>query len=558
MTAEIESGWFVGRSPTKRSATGGTMEFNLADLFEAVAGAVPDRTAVVAGDRHVSYRELNERADRLATLMALAGIGADDFVGVQLPNGNEYLEVMLAAFKVRAVPVNVNYRYVDTELTHLFADAGLVGLVAHTDFSDAVTAARGSMAAQRLLLWVGPGGDYEARLAEVDADPALIRPQRSGDDLYCVYTGGTTGFPKGVLWRHEDIFFASMGGGDPFQFGNHITRPDQITTVIPDHGMVALSTPPFMHAAGHWLAFAMLFGGGTVVTLPEGRFDPEVTWSMVEREKVNVLVIVGDAMARPLADALAAHPDRWDLSSLLALGSGGALFSPGAKARLRELKPDLIIRDAFGSSETGQLGGEADRDDPDSAPRLHLDASTTVLDDDLQPVSPGSGVVGRLARGGHVPLRYHDDPVKSAATFVEVDGRRWAMPGDQATVEADGTIVILGRASQCINTGGEKVYPEEVEAALRDRPEVADAVVVGVPDERWGQAVAAVVAPRDGARLTLDGLRSALRDDVAGYKLPRHLVLVDTVERLPSGKPDYRWAAGVATAMDSTGGAAGP
>ncbi|MCC6183981.1 MAG: AMP-binding protein, partial [Microthrixaceae bacterium] len=452
------------------------MELNLADLFESVAATVPDRPAIVAGARRLTYRELDERADRLAAVLAAAGVGRDDFIGIQLPNGTEYLEVMIAAFKLRAVPVNVNYRYVDAELRHLYSDAGLVALVHHTDFADAVAGAVDAMAERRVVLAVGPGGDYEDALAAATASSDYA--PRSADDLYCIYTGGTTGLPKGVLWRHEDIFFTAMGGGDPFQLGDHITRAEQLAGRIPDFPLVALPAPPFMHAAAHWLAFAVLFGGGKVVTLPEGRFDPAATWRLVDDEGVNILVVVGDAMARPLADALAADPGAYDLSTLMAMGSGGALLSPSTKARLRELRPGLIVRDAFGSSETGQIGGEPPADDPDGSPRLHVDDRTAVLDDDLRPVAPGSGTVGRLARGGRVPLRYLGDPEKSAATFVEVGGVRWALPGDLATVEGDGTIVILGRSSQCINTGGEKVYPEEVEAALKAHPDVVDAVVV--------------------------------------------------------------------------------
>ena len=301
-----------------------------------------------------------------------------------------------------------------------------------------------------------------------------------------------------------------------------------------------------MHAAAHWLAFSMLLGGGTVVTLPDGRFDPGTTWRLVDEERVNILVVVGDAMARPLVEELERAPEDHDTSSLLALGSGGALLSPSTKARLRRIRPDLVVRDAFGSSETGQIGGEPPTGDPDGAPRLRLDDRTTVLDAQLRPVRPGSGEVGHLARGGRIPLRYHNDPVKSSATFVEVDGARWALPGDLATVEADGTIVVLGRDSQCINTGGEKVYPEEVEGVLKADPEVGDAVVIGVPDDDWGEAVCAVVEPRPGATPTLDSLRDAARASLSGYKLPRRLVLVEHVERSPSGKPDHRWAARVA------------
>jgi acyl-CoA synthetase (AMP-forming)/AMP-acid ligase II len=357
-----------------------------------------------------------------------------------------------------------------------------------------------------------------------------------------VYTGGTTGLPKGVLWRHEDIFFAAMGGGDPFQLGNHITRPEELAERVLRPGLVALPVPPFMHAAAHWLAFAMFFGGGTVVTLPGGRFDAATTWRLVSEERVNILVVVGDAMARPLLDALEAGAGAYDTSSLMALGSGGALLSPATKARFGELCPGLLVRDAFGASETGQLGGAPPLDDPFGAPRLHVDEHTTVLGDDLRPIGPGSGKTGRLARGGRVPLGYLGDEAKSAATFVEAGGRRWALPGDLATVEADGTIIVLGRASQCINTGGEKVHPEEVEAALKAHPDVADVVVVGTPDDTWGQAVCAVVEPRPGRTPELDDLRQAARGTLSGYKLPKRLVIVDHLVRSPSGKADYRWA----------------
>ncbi len=520
------------------------MEFNLADLFESVVATVPDQVAIVAGDRRLTYAQINDRSDRLAWALYGAGVGEGDFVGVQLPNGTEYLEVMLAAFKVRAVPVNINYRYIGAELRYLYANASLVALVHHQEFSATVAEAREAMPEQRAVLSVGPGGDYEQALAE--ATPLGGFPRRSGADLYCVYTGGTTGLPKGVLWRQEDIFFAAMGGGDPYQFGNYVERPEQVAERVLSPGLVALAAPPFMHAAAHWLAFAILFGGGTVVTLPDGHFDPDAVWRLVDEERVNILVVVGDAMARPLLEELERAPDAHDTSSLLALGSGGALLSPSTKARFRRIRPDLVVRDAFGASETGQIGGEPPTDDPDGSPRLRLDERTTVLDAQRSPVRPGSGEVGYLARGGRIPLRYHNDPVKSAATFVEVGDARWALPGDLATVEADGTIVVLGRDSQCINTGGEKVYPEEVEGVLKADPDVNDAVVVGVPDDDWGQAVCAVVEPRPGRAPTLDALRDAARPLLSGYKLPRRLVLVDRVERSPSGKPDHRWAARVA------------
>ncbi len=525
------------------------MEFNLADLFESVVDTVPDRLAVVSGSRRLTYAELDRRANRLAHRLDAAGVGPGDFVGLQLLNGSEYLEGMLGCFKLRAVPVNINYRYVDAELRHLYADAGLVGLIHHRQFAPMVAPALDALAERRLVLEVddeSPGptspwaGAYEPELVSQPGERPRVA--RSADDLYCVYTGGTTGFPKGVLWRHEDIFFAAMGGGDPLHLGDVIDRPAQLAERLLDPGMVALPVPPFMHASAHWLAFSTFFGGGTLVLLPGGRFDPELTWRLVAEERVNVLVVVGDAMTRPLLDVIEQNPGAHDTTSLMALGSGGAILSPSTKERLARLLPDVLVADAFGSSETGQLGGAPAADDPFGPPRLRVDDRTEVFDDELHPVVPGSGVTGRLARGGRVPLGYLGDVASSAATFVEVDGRRWALPGDLARVESDGSIAVLGRSSQCINSGGEKIYPEEVEAVLKAHPDVVDAVVVGLPDERWGERVTAVVQARPGTSPSLEDLREHARASLAGYKLPKQLVVVGHVERSPSGKADYRWA----------------
>ena len=332
------------------------------------------------------------------------------------------------------------------------------------------------------------------------------------------------------------------------QFGNVISAPGELRDRVLEPGLAALPVPPLMHASAQWLAFHTLFGGGKLVLLPGGRFDPATTWRLVADEAVNILVIVGDAMARPLLDVVERSGEEIDPSSLMALGSGGAILSPSTKERLHARFPDLVVVDAFGASETGQLGGSPPENDPFGAPQLMVDERTTVFDDDLRPVQPGSGAVGRLARGGRVPLRYHGDAAKSAATFVEVDGVRWSLPGDEATVEADGTIVVLGRSAQCINTGGEKVYVEEVESALKGHPDLADLVIVGVADEQWGQRVVAVVEPRPGHTPELDSVRDHGRDRLASYKLPTRLVTVDHIVRQPSGKPDYRWAATAAAA----------
>jgi 3-oxocholest-4-en-26-oate---CoA ligase len=530
---------------------GRAVEFNIADLFESVVDRVGTQTAMVSGARRLSYSELDHRANRLAHHLDHVGVGPGDHVGLQLANGTEYIEGMLACFKIRAVPINVNYRYTAGELQYLYKDAALVGLIFHSRFAPAVSGALGAMSDTRAVLEVPDGsgssgiaGDYEVAL---ESGP-LTRgfPTRRASDLYCVYTGGTTGMPKGVLWRHDDIFFAAMGGGDPLSLGNHITFPEELADRVLHPGITALAIPPFMHSAGHWLAFSILFGGGKVVMIEGGAFDASEVWRLVEAEAVNAVVVVGDAMACPLLDQLAVDPDRYDLSSLMAVGSGGAVLSPSTKAQLAQLLPGRVVADRFGSSETGQVGGQAPAEDSFGPPRLRVDTCTEVLDAELEAVTPGSGVIGHLARGGHIPIGYLGDSAKSAATFVEHRGRRWALPGDLATVQADGTIIVLGRGSLCINTGGEKVFPDEVEAALKDNPDIRDVIVIGMPDVRFGERVVALVQPRPGHRVDLDMLRQHGRDRLAGYKVPREIILVDEITRSPSGKPDYPWALSVA------------
>ena len=520
------------------------MSYNLSELFERVADAVPDREAVATPGRRLTYAELDERASRLAHHLQAAGVGAGDHVGLQLLNGTEYLEGMLAAFKLRAVPINVNYRYVERELHHLFDDADLVAVIFSRQFGPRVATVAARLPELHHLVVVEDDSDepipdgavaYEEALAA--ASPERGFPGRSGDDVFCAYTGGTTGMPKGVLWRHEDIFFAALGGGDPTLDKGPLQDPDDLPGRIPDFPLVQLCAPPLMHVSASWGAFNSFFGGGKVVLLAPGKFDPVEAWEAVGRERVTVVTVVGDAMARPLLDVLGAEPDRFDVSSMFVFASGGALLSPAVKAEIGRLLPNVIIIDSFGSSETGVAGSRSA-----GAERFTVDANTAVLDDRMQPVAPGSGAVGRLARRGHVPLGYHKDEAKTKATFVEVDGVRWVLPGDMATVEEDGTVVLLGRGSGSINTGGEKVFPEEVEAVLKGHPAIYDALVVGVPDDRWGERVAAVVQARSGADLTLDDLQAHARGELAGYKVPRDLVLVDEIQRGPNGKPDYGWA----------------
>jgi acyl-CoA synthetase (AMP-forming)/AMP-acid ligase II len=524
-----------------------SLTYNLADLWEYVCDHVADRVAVVAPERTVTFVELDERSNRLAHWLRANGVGPGDAVGLHLYNGTEYLEGMLAAYKVRAVPVNVNYRYVEEELRYLFDDAGLVALVHDVEFAPRVAAIRDSLPRLHSLLAVGEGGDYEAALAASPAHRPAI--ERSADDHYIIYTGGTTGMPKGVVWRQEDAFFSCFGGGDPLRQGP-ISSPDEIVTrIVPDQ-LAFLPIAPLMHGAAQWTVLSWLYGGCKIVLAnARPRTDYSEVLRLIAEEKVNLVVVVGDAVARPFAEEYLAGIDKYDVSSLFTIGSGGALLSPAMKDQLAELFPHCYLADGFGASETGAQAGNLG----DGRFRPY-DDETVVLDEDtLEPVVAGSGQLGRVARRGHIPLRYHNDEAKTAATFVEADGHRWVLTGDLAEVLDDRTIRIHGRGSQCINTGGEKVFPEEVEAALRAHPDVYDAVVVGVPDERWGERVTAVVAPRPGATVTLDALDAHCRTYMAAYKVPRGLVVVDEVVRSPVGKPDYRWAKDVAVSTTAAG-----
>jgi len=555
------------------------VEFNIADLFEAVVDTAPDRVALVCGSTRLTYAELEARSNQLAHGLSRHGIAAGDHVGCYLHNDAEHVETMLAAYKLRAVPINVNYRYVDDELAYLFNDAGLAALVYGAEFRAHVVAVAPRVPSLRLLVEVAPSAapdappgvprpdgalDYEALLG--GASPARDFGPRLGDDRYVCYTGGTTGRPKGVVWRQEDIVFTALGGGNAG--GPPLRRPDDIRRAVRENRaqrvgpflgpgdpgpeqFVSLGLGPLMHASGQWSALGTLLGGGTCVLDPDRHVDLVRVLDLVERERVVALNVIGDANARPLADLLEQNPGRWDLSSLRLLGSGGSMLSADVKARLLAAIPSLLgVLEGFGSSESPVQGiAITRRDGEPTALTFSTRETTTVLDDDLRPVVPGSGVVGRVATTGRIPLGYLNDPEKTAATFIEIDGMRYALPGDMATVEADGTLRLLGRGSLCINTGGEKVYPEEVEAALKRHPEVRDAVVVGVPDPTWGERVTAVVQPHDPDRApTLDALDRHCRAYVAGYKVPRRLVVVDEIVRTPAGKPDYRWARDTALA----------
>jgi acyl-CoA synthetase (AMP-forming)/AMP-acid ligase II len=538
--------------------------FNLADLFEASADAYPDREYLVVGDEHRTYAEMEARANRLAHYLAAHGVGPGDHVGIYALNSVEWVETAWAVFKLRAVWININYRYVHDELAYLFTNADLVALVHQADYSDRVDELLPDLPDLRLVLTIDDGSGkpapkgavpYEQAMAE--GSPERDFPPRSGDDHYILYTGGTTGMPKGVVWRHEDVFYALGGGVDPTT-NTRIERPEQMVEKGRGGGMTFFPIAPLMHGATQWAVMGQSFQGHRVVLTP--KFDPREVWEIAEREKVNSIMITGDAMGKPMVEVLDEADADFDLSNLFALTSSAALFSAPVKDEFFRHLPNILIIDAIGSSESGNNGmvtvtkGQTAMK---SGPTVSALGQTVVFDEDLRPVEPGSGVIGKIARSGDIPVGYYNDPVKTAEVFFEVDGVRYSMPGDFATVEADGTITLLGRGSVCINSGGEKIFPEEVESAVRSHPGVFDAIVVGAPDERWGQHVAAIIQAREGVRPSLEQIQAHCRDHIAGYKVPRELHVVEAIVRSPSGKPDYRWAAEVVAgeaAESDTGG----
>jgi fatty-acyl-CoA synthase len=538
---------------------------NLGVMHEAIATAIPEREALVFGDRRFTWAQTADRSRRLANLLRAHGLGCfaeraslpghasgQDHVALYLYNGNEYLEGMLGAYKARTAAFNVNYRYVEEELLYLFDNADAKAVVYHACFAPLLAKVRDRLPKLRLWLQVAdasghallPGAlDYEEALAS--ASPAPPPDDLSPDDLYILYTGGTTGMPKGVLWRQEDIYLAALSSLQPRR---HVSEIVERALEAP---LRCLPAPPFMHGAAHWAAFSFWNSGGTVIVQRETRrLDPHDIWSTVEREAVNVMTIVGDAFGRPLLDAL--DERKYDLSSLRLVTSGGAILTAALKEQLLARIPGLRIIDALGSSESGaqasqvSTGGGAG-----SAPTtgdFAVVAGNVVLREDLSGVlEPGTGERGWLAREGVIPLGYYKDAEKTARTFPVVAGRRYAVPGDRATLEADGTIRLLGRDSVCINTGGEKVFAEEVEHALKHHPDVYDAVVVGTPNARFGQQVTALVRLRAGARADDEALRRFAGQHLAGYKIPRAFVYVEEMVRSPSGKADYRWAKETAT-----------
>ena len=522
------------------------MAYNIADLFEHAVDYFPDRLAVACGDDEVTYAELEDQANRLAHHLADHGVTAGSHVGMCTRNRLQAIVTMLAVYKLRAALINVNFRYTANEIRYVLDNADVVALVHERIYSDRVAEALPGAPSVKHTVVIEDESDLPFTGVAYQEALATSRPERdfeerSGDDHYLLYTGGTTGMPKGVIWRHEDVW-RTLGGGINFMTGEPLENEYvQAEMGKVTGGMVRLCLAPLIHGNAQWAALMALFGGDTVVLLTQ--FDPAAVWEAVQRRKVNVVVLIGDAMARPMIEAF--HNGSYDVSSVFAISSSAALFSQSVKNEYLESLPNAVITDAIGSSETGFMGiGMITKDTEQGVggPRVSAGKDTIVIDLDGKPIPAGSDEIGRLARGGHIPLGSYKDPEKTARLFVEVDGKRYTVPGDFARHEADGTITLLGRGNTCVNTGGEKVFPEEVEAALMSHPDVFDVLVIGVPDERLGQRVAAVIEPRPGATPSADDLIAHARNEIAGYKVPRSIWLVDKVQRLATAKADYRWA----------------
>jgi fatty-acyl-CoA synthase len=543
------------------------MEYNLADLFDAVSAAVPDRECLVWRDRRLTYAQVAERTNRLANHLVAAGLGAhterdalhghesgQDHLACYLHNGNEYMESMLGAYKARVAPFNVNYRYVAEELRYLLNDAAARAIVYHSTFAPRLAEVLPDLPSLTVLLQVDDGSGidllpgaqwYEEALASASPDRPDV--ERSPDDLYILYTGGTTGMPKGVLWRQADIYVGALGGRN-LGTGGEWESVEQVVEGARNGGARLLPAPPFMHGAGHWLALNAMNGGNTVCIQDDTvGLDADDVWRTIEREKVNILLIVGDAFGRPLVDQLEAATEQsepYDLSSLLMVISGGAPLNSTIKDRFLAQLPTVMVMDAVGASETGsQMSHMSAAGQAASTGTFTPGPGAAIVSEDLSTaLEAGHAEVGWLAQKGRVPLGYLGDAEKTARTFPVIDGTRYSVPGDRARLTADGVIELYGRDSVTINSGGEKIFAEEVEQAIAHHPDVYDVVCAGRPSERWGQEVVAVVQLREGAVATEEDLLAEAAVHVARYKLPKAFVFRDAIVRSPAGKADYRWA----------------
>ncbi len=535
------------------------MQFNLAEVFETVAAAVPERTALTYENENLTYVRLEGEANQVAQMFAGAGIGSGEHVALFLKNSVEHVTSILGLIKIRAVPINVNYRYTPAELEYIFTNSDSVAVVVELpEHQNVLAALLGSCPLLRTVIVTGAITD-ELRESATGRGVSVVSfsdsrrlpttaefAPRTGDDLYVLYTGGTTGYPKGVMWRHDDFFRKPLSGGNPY--GAEARQSlDEIAGAAREFPELSyLIAAPLMHGAALFSLFTFFTLGARVVLMRD--FEPRAVVEAIERESLQVILIVGDGMGLPLVDEMERRQDDIDFGSLYSITSGGAIWSVGVRQRMLAVKPDLLLRDNFGASETGSDGAFV----VDEAGNLRMPKSRNliVVDEELNELTPGSPEEGYIARIGNIPLGYYKDAEKSARTFpTRADGTRLAVLGDMGRVESDGAIVFLGRGSQCINTGGEKVFAEEVEAALHAHPAIADALVVPVPDERMGQRVAAVAEVYAAvSEPSLDDIQEHCRKTLAGYKIPRSIVWVDKVRRTPAGKADYRWATAVASA----------
>jgi acyl-CoA synthetase (AMP-forming)/AMP-acid ligase II len=530
--------------------------WNFADVFEALADRQPDALAQRHGGVSTTWSQFDRRADGVAATLLAAGVVEQDKVVQYLYNAPEYLESAFAAFKAGLAIVNTNFRYAADELVYLWDNADAVAVVFHGAFTDRITDIRDRLPHIRTWLWVDDGSGPCPPWAQSYEDAAAATPDgghargpwgRSGDHLVLLYTGGTTGMPKGVMWRQDDLFGAlDAPNRNRLPPGQDLAA---VTARVTKPGPRNLPAAPLMHGTGLFYALSNLVLGGSVVTATERHFDPARLLDLIEAERINSMSIVGDAFAKPLLRALDAEPERWDISSLRVIVSSGVIWSAATKAGLLRHNDRLIMVDTLGSSEAiGMASSTVSSDRAAQTAAFRIGPNTRVVTDDGRDVGWGSGEMGRVAMRGFTPVGYYKDPEKSAATFQVIDGVRYSIPGDFATVDADGTVRLLGRGSQCINTGGEKVYPEEVEEVLKLHPTVADAAVVGVPDERFGEAITALVEPHAGDTVDEGALIAHVKEHLAGYKAPKRIIAIGSVGRAANGKLDYKALRARATA----------
>ena len=525
-------------------------DWNFAEVFAQVAAAVPDRPCQIQGDRVVTWAQFAQRTKVLAADFWAAGLTHQSKVACYLHNCPEYMETLVGTFHAGMVPVNTNYRYGPEEIAYLFDNADAEAVVFHARFSDILDVIRNRMTKVRRWYVVadetGTGPNwavpYEAVVsATASASQHPLRP----DDLLLLYTGGTTGMPKGVMWRQDDLFnVLGAGGSAPAGIPPATSVIEVVERALnPNHpSPVMVVACPLMHGTGQFSALIAMTVGGTVISLPSSSFDVAEMCEVIEANSATNLVIVGQAFAGPLLEHLDTHPNRHDLSSLRTISSSGVMWSHDNKLGLLRHVPQVMLVDSFGSSEAVGLGASiSTAAGTQRTASFMIGPNNAVFTEDGRRLEPGSSEIGLVAVGGFIPVGYYKDEAKSAATFRNIDGRRWSIPGDFAEVNNDGTITLLGRGSVCINTGGEKVFPEEVEEALKTHPTVRDAVVVGLPDERFGETICAVVELTDPQQIPdLDTLKAHVVAQLAPYKAPRSLVTVESISRAANGKVDYR------------------